>query len=86
MYGSPTGSGRICCAFWVNLIDTQRWVYPTAFFDDPDKFDAFCDYYLTFTTFDGFTGFYGECYNYFYRALAFDKVLYADYGPWLAAH
>jgi hypothetical protein len=79
-------SGRWIVYSYFKLKSGSRFVYPTQFFPDRETSQPFLNYWIFYTTADGFTGFFGEGYNYVYRPLAFDKVDDSAWADWLADH
>jgi hypothetical protein len=79
-------SGRWIVYSYFMLKSGSRFLYPTQFFPDYATAQPFLIYWTIYTTADGFTGFFGEGYNYVYRPLAFDKVADSDWADWLADH
>jgi hypothetical protein len=68
------------------LVDGSVWYYLNRVFSTED--DRYAYQYLsnTFTTPDGVTGFYGECYNFVYRSATTAKMTEAEFIAWIAAH
>ena len=79
-------SGRWVAVFAFELKEPANYDYPTRFFSTSEECSAFLASYVNFNAPDGYHGAYGEWYNYVVRALAFDKVLDADWAAWVASH
>lgn len=82
-----TASGRFCADFQFALVHPNtNFDYIVKWFDSYDEGAAWLASYVNFTTADGWTGFYGEWYNYVVRSLAFDKIPDTEMYAWLASH
>jgi len=83
---SNSGSGKYWCAIEWTLKDGSQYYYPSASFTDIESCYAYYLLHTTYTTTDGYTGFFGECYNFIYRPPVMDKVPAAQWLDWLIAH
>jgi hypothetical protein len=66
-------SGRWIVFSYFTLKSGFAFIYPTQFFPDYATTQTFLNLWTIYTTADGFTGFFGEGFNFVYRPLAFDK-------------
>ena len=82
----PCASGRIITGMQFTLKNGQVFIYPTLFCPDFPTASVIENYFKNFQSANNYVGFFGEWYNFQFRALAFDKVLAADWNDWLDTH
>ena len=68
------------------LVDGVEWYYVFDRFLSNIDAVALVNVYYYWTTIDGITGAFGECWNFYYKHLVKEKVFGDDWGAWLAAH
>lgn len=86
LYQFPTASGQYALLESFTLKDLIQWWYPITFRPTSAEALVYQDSYQNYRAPSGVVGYFGEWFNYYERALPFDKFPNSDLAAFLASH